>query len=149
VNIVFHALLGALIAKLMGITALPYFLFAVLLSMLPDFDHIPFLAKASKTGRFGVESRSPLHEFVGIPMVVLISVIVSLGFSYPFLPGIVCGLSHFAVDFLTRPFRPLYPFSNKTVDLHLYPRNLRWMFVADAALTAILCVIVVIIMLLR
>jgi hypothetical protein len=145
VNIAFHALLGVLIAKLMGMTTLTYILVGILLSVLPDFDHIPYLPKAFKTGRFGVESRSPLHESIGILIVILISIIVSLGYSYPFLLAIFCGLSHFAVDFLTRPFRPLYPFSNKTVDLHIYPRNLRKMFVADAVSTAILCMFLAIV----
>jgi len=145
VNIVFHALLGTLIAELMGMTAIPYILVAVLLSVLPDFDHVQYLTKALRTRRFGPESRTLLHEFIGIPIVVSISIIINLVYSYPFMTAILCGLSHFAVDFLTRPFRPLHPFSNKTVDLSIYPRNLRKMFVTDTALTAILCMLVAVV----
>ena len=54
-------------------------------------------------------------------------------------------LSHFVVDFLTRPSRPLYPFSTREVDLKLYPRGLREMIIWDAILTVCLGLIYIMI----
>jgi len=137
-NIIFHALLGLLLAKLLGISSIPDILIGVLFSVFPDFDHIPHLEKAFKTGRFGVESRSPLHELVGLALVLSGSLVVKVAHSHLFLLTLSCGLSHFIVDFLTRPCRPLYPFSKKEVDLNLYPRGLKEMFVCDMILTVAL-----------
>jgi hypothetical protein len=134
-NIIFHALLGLLLAKLLGINLILDVLIGVLFSVFPDFDHIPYLKKAFKTGRFGVESRSPLHELLGLVFVLLGSLVVKVVHSHLFLLVISCGLSHFIVDFLTRPCRPLYPFSSKDVDLNIYPRGLKEMFVLDTILT--------------
>jgi hypothetical protein len=144
-NIIFHALLGLLLAKLFGISQVPSILVGVLFSVFPDFDHIPYMKRAFRTGRFGVESRSPLHELVGLVLVLSGSLIVKFIISDLFLLTFSCGLSHFVVDFITRPCRPLYPFSDKKIDLHLYPRALRGMFIWDAVLTAALSFIYVII----
>jgi len=144
-NIIFHALLGLLLAKLFGISSMPSILIGVLFSVFPDFDHIPYLKKAFRTGRFGVESRSPLHELVGLVLVLSGSLVVGVVYSHLFLLAFGCGLSHFIVDFLTRPCRPLYPFSAKKVDLNLYPRGLKEMFILDTILTAALSLIYVII----
>ena len=134
-NIIFHALLGMLIAKLLGISSIPEVLIGVLFSVFPDFDHVRYLKKAFKTGRFGVESRSPFHEIIGIIFVLSGSLVVKVVYSHLFLLVLSCGLSHFVVDFLTRPCRPLYPFSNKEIDLNLYPKGLKEMFVYDTILT--------------
>ncbi|MDH5460833.1 MAG: metal-dependent hydrolase [Candidatus Bathyarchaeota archaeon] len=134
-NIIFHALLGLLLARLLGISSIPDVLIGVLFSIFPDFDHIPYLKKAFKTGRFGVESRSPLHELLGLVFILLGSLVVKVAYSHLFLLVISCGLSHFLVDFLTRPCRPLYPFSSKHVDLNIYPRGLKKMFILDTFLT--------------
>ena len=144
-NIIFHGLLGLLIAKLFGISSISSILIGVLFSVFPDFDHIPYLKKAFRTGRFGVESRSPLHELVGLVLVLSGSLVVGVVCFHLFLLVFSCGLSHFVIDFLTRPCRPLYPFSVKKVDLNLYPRGLKKMFIWDAILTAILGLIYVII----
>ncbi len=146
-NIVFHALLGLLLAKLLGISSIPSILIGVLFSIFPDFDHIPYLKKAFRTGRFGVESRSPLHELVGLVLVLLGSLVVRVVYSHLFLLAFSCGLSHFVVDFLTRPCRPLYPFSSKEVDLNLYPRGLREIFVWDTILTVAVGLVYALIML--
>jgi len=69
-NIIFHALLGLLLAKLLGISSIPEILFGVLLAVFPDFDHAPHLKRAFKTGRFRAESRSLLHELVGVIFVL-------------------------------------------------------------------------------
>ena len=144
-NIIFHALLGLLLAKLLGISFIPDVLIGVLFSVFPDFDHIPYLRKAFRTGRFGVKSRSPLHELVGLIFVLFGSLVVKAVYPHLFLLTFSCGLSHFIIDFLTRPCRPLYPFSNKEVDLNLYPRGLKEMFVCDAILTVALGLIYVIV----
>jgi len=144
-NIIFHALLGLLLAKLFGISSIPSILMGVLFSVFPDFDHIPHLKRAFRTGRFGVESRSLLHELVGLVLVLSGSLVVKVVHSPLFLLAFSCGLSHFVVDFLTRPCRPLYPFSDKKVDLNLYPRELKEMFIWDAILTAALSLIYVVI----
>ena len=142
-NIIFHALLGLLLAKLFGISSIPSILMGVLFSVFPDFDHIPYLKMAFRTGRFGVESRSPLHELVGLVLVLSGSLVVKVVCSHLFLLTFSCGLSHFVVDFLTRPCRPLYPFSVKKVDLKLYPRGLKEIFIWDAILTIALGIIYV------
>jgi len=146
-NIIFHALLGMLAAKLLGINFIPDILIGVLFSVFPDFDHVLYLKKAFKTGRFGVESRSPLNEFMGLIFVLSASLVVKVVYSHLFLLVFSCGLSHFVVDFLTRPCRPLYPFSNKEVDLNLYPKGLKQMFVYDMVLTIALGLIYAIIIL--
>jgi hypothetical protein len=135
-NAIFHILLGLLLAKLFGISSIQGIVIGVLFSVFPDFDHIPYLKRALRTGRFGVESRSLLHELVGFVLVVTGSLVVKVVYSPLFLLAFSGGIGHFVVDFLTRPSRPLYPFSNKEVDLNLYPRGLREMFVCDAILTA-------------
>ena len=144
-NIIFHALLGLLLAKLFGISSMSSILMGVLFSVFPDFDHIQYLKRAFRTGRFGVESRSPLHELVGLVFVLSGSLVVKAVCSHLFLLAFSCGLGHFVVDFLTRPCRPLYPFSVKKVDLKLYPRGLKEMFILDAILTVTLSLIYVII----
>jgi len=146
-NIIFHALLGLLLAKLLGINLVVDVLVGVLFSVFPDFDHIPYLRKAFKTRRFGVESRSPFHELLGLVFVLLGSLVVNAVYSHLFLLVISSGLSHFLVDFLTRPCRPLYPFSSKCVDLNIYPRGLKKMFVLDTFLTIVLGLIYAAIML--
>ncbi|MFB0500871.1 MAG: metal-dependent hydrolase [Candidatus Bathyarchaeia archaeon] len=146
-NIIFHALLGLLLAKLFGISSVPSILIGVLFSVFPDFDHIPYLERAFRTGRFGVESRSPFHELVGLVLVLSGSLVVKVVSSDLFLLVFSCGLSHFVVDFLTRPCRPLYPFSGKKFDLNLYPRGLKEMFMSDAVLTAALGLIYALVML--
>jgi len=144
-NIIFHALLGLLLAKLFGINYVPSILVGVLFSVFPDFDHVPYLKKAFRTGRFGVESRSPLHELVGLVLVLSGSLVVKVVCPHLFPLAFSCGLSHFVVDFLTRPCRPLYPFSARKIDLNLYPRGLKEMFTWDAILTAVLGLIYVIV----
>jgi len=142
-NIIFHALLGLLLAKLLGISSIPEILFGVLFAVFPDFDHVPHLRRAFETGRFRVESRSLLHELVGFIFVLCGSLVVRIVDAHLFLLTFSCGLSHFVVDFLTRPCRPLYPFSHKEVDLNLYPKELKQMFVYDTILTIALGLIYV------
>jgi len=143
-NILFHALLGLLLAELFGIDSIPGILVGVLLSIFPDFDHIPHVKRAVRSGRFGVESRSSLHELIGLVLISLGSLAVGIVHPHLSLLGFSCGLSHFVVDLLTRPSRPLYPFSSRKVDLNLYPKGLKDMFVWDAVFTAALGLVYVI-----
>lgn len=144
-NIVFHALVGLLLARLLGISHVPSILVGVLFSIFPDLDHIPHIRKALRTGRFGVESRSPLHELIGLGLVLSGSLVVGAFCPRLFLLASGCGASHFVIDFLTRPCRPLYPFSDREVDLNLYPKRLREMFIWDTGLTVALGIVYVIV----
>ncbi len=137
-NIIFHALLGLLFARLYVVTDILAVSIGLLFSILPDFDHIPHLKRAFKTGRFGVESRSPLHELVGLFLALSGSFAALIINSHLFLLTLSCGLSHFIVDFLTRTCRPLYPFSTRKVNLSFYPKELKRMFIWDTILTATL-----------
>lgn len=140
-NIVFHALVGLFLAEISGISSVPAILTGVLFSVFPDFDHIPHLRKASRTGRFEVESRSLFHEVLGLVLVLPASLVVKALCPHLFLLAFSCGLSHFIIDFLTRPCRPLYPFSFRQFDLDLYPKGLKQMFIRDATLT--ICLILI------
>jgi hypothetical protein len=135
-NIAFHFLTGLLLAKLFGVNSLPGIAIGVIFSIIPDIDHIPHLGKALKTGRFGVGSRSTLHELVGLALITTGSLIVKTAYPHLFPLTLSCGLSHYVIDLLTRPSRPLYPFSTREVDLKLYPRGLREMIIWDTILTA-------------
>ena len=135
-NIAFHILTGLLLAKLFGVNSLPGIAMGVIFSVIPDIDHIPHLGKALKTGRFGVGSRSTLHELVGLALITTGSLIVKTAYPHLFPLTLSYGLSHYAIDLLTRPSRPLYPFSTREVDLKLYPRGLREMIIWDTILTA-------------
>jgi len=127
-------------------TSIPGILIGLLFSVFPDFDHIPHLQKALSSGRFGVESRSPIHELIGLVLLLSGSLAAKIAYPHLFPLALTCGLSHFLVDLLTRPSRPLYPFSNKKVDLNLYPTDLRQMFIWDAIVTAALGLICTIIL---
>lgn len=144
-NIVFHVLMGFLLAEIFGISSLREISIGVLFSVYPDFDHTPHLGKALRTGRFGVESRSSLHELLGLALLVLGSLVVRAIRPRLFPLTFSCGLSHFVVDFLTRPSRPLYPFSDRKVDLGLYPRGLKEMILLDVVLTVGLGLIILLI----
>jgi len=135
-NIAFHILTGLLFAKIFGVRSLPGITMGVIFSIIPDIDHIPHLGKALKTGRFGVGSRSTLHELVGLALITTGSLIINVAYPHLFPLTLSCGLSHYAIDLLTRPSRPLYPFSTREVDLKLYPRGLREMIIWDTILTA-------------
>ena len=135
-NIAFHILTGLLFAKLYGVNSLPGITIGVIFSIIPDIDHIPHLGKALKTGRFGVGSRSTLHELVGLALITTGSLIVKTAYPPLFPLTLSCGLSHYVIDLLTRPSRPLYPFSTREIDLKIYPRGLREMIIWDTILTA-------------
>lgn len=111
----------------------PAIIVALIFGMLPDIDHLPHLRRAIMTGRFGCESRSFLHELPGLSLMAIIAVALStllpMGLMYYPL------VSHYIMDFLTRPTRPLYPFSDTEVHLGIYPKSGRGLIVADVLVT--------------
>jgi len=52
-------------------------------------------------------------------------------------------VSHYFLDLLTRPTRPLYPVSEKVVFLGLAPRNLKKLTAYDTVITVIMGVILI------
>ncbi len=110
-------------------------------SILVDLEHIPKIGRAIKTGRFPPSSRTRWHEMFGL--IVFMS--ISLGITYfsdaigrSLLIGFV---SHYILDFLTRPTRPLFPLGKEVVFLKLAPRSLRELVFYDAILTTVIGVI--------
>lgn len=112
-NLVFHTFLGLLLCRFFGINSLPEVLVGLFFAVLPDFDHFPHLKEAFKSGRFGVESRSAIHEVMGIVITLVAALIINFVYPRLFFVSLACGLSHFFVDFLTRPSRPLSHFRKK------------------------------------
>lgn len=106
---------------------------AILIGVLPDFDHIPKLKKALESGRFGAESRSVFHELAGLSLFSTIALALSLWIPF----GIVFYplLSHYLMDFLTRSTRPFYPFSKNVIHLGIYPKSYFGMVLADVFVT--------------
>lgn len=132
-NLVAHALVSYAIGAGYG-GGWPYIFVALFFGMLPDMDHLPHLERAIRTLRFGCESRSFLHELPGLSLMSLIAVALS-----PWLPmGLTYYplIAHHLMDFLTRPTRPLYPFSDVEIHLGIYPKSRRGLVVADLLLTA-------------
>ncbi len=131
-NLIAHALVSYAIGARFG-GGWPYLAVAMIFGMLPDIDHLPHLRRAIKTWRFGCESRSFLHELSGLSLVAIITVALS-----PWLPmGLMYYplIAHYVMDFLTRPTRPLYPFSDTAIHLGIYPKNWRDLVVADVLVT--------------
>ena len=132
-NSIAHILLSYLIGR--QFTHDPLILaMCVFWGILPDLDHIPHLASALRTGRFGPKSRSRFHELYGLSVISSAFSIVLL-----FRPGLYFLyfplLGHYLFDFLTRPTRPLYPCEDTEQFGHIYPRSLKWMTVADILVT--------------
>lgn len=132
-NLIAHALVSYAIGARFG-GGWPYIVVALFFGLLPDIDHLPHIGRAIRTGRFGCESRSFLHELPGLSLMAIIAVALSplmpLGLMYYPL------IAHYIMDFLTRPTRPLYPFSNTEVHLGIYPKSRRGLVVADVLVTA-------------
>jgi len=110
-------------------------------SVLVDLDHITKVGLAFKKGRFGPLVRTRWHELYGLFIFMSFSFIVSL-FSVFIGRSLLIGfVSHYFLDILTRPTRPLYPLSDKLIFLKLAPSNLRKLIIYDAVLTMIMGVI--------
>lgn len=131
-NFFAHLLLSyAIGAKLAG---WPYALVAVIFGTLPDIDHLPHLRRAVSTGRFGPQARSALHELPGLSLMTMIALLLS--FWIPFGVMFYPLLSHYLMDFLTRPTRPFYPFSREVIHLGIYPKSYIGLIIADLVVTA-------------
>lgn len=108
---------------------------AVFLGILPDFDHIPHLAGALKTLRFGSKSRSRFHELYGLSFISLGVAIISFFkpslFPLLFFPV----LSHYLLDFLSRETRPFFPTDDFEVFLGWFPQKLKTRTLADIIVT--------------
>ncbi|MFC2154182.1 metal-dependent hydrolase [Candidatus Altiarchaeota archaeon] len=117
----------------------PLMLFiAVLAGILPDLDHLPHITKALKTGRFGSSSRSFFHELIGLSIFTTLSLFTGDLFPLVFFPL----LSHYLLDYMTRPTRPFYPFDKRELHLGIYPKSLKWMTIIEVPLTCLLGLIV-------
>lgn len=110
-------------------------------SILVDLEHVPKIGSAIKTGRFPPSSRTRWHEMFGL--IVFMS--ISLGITYfsdPIGRSLLIGfVSHYILDFLTRPTRPLFPIEKEVVFLKLAPRSLRELVIYDTILTIVMGVI--------
>lgn len=112
-----------------------------LASILIDLEHVPRLGQAMKTLRFSPTTRTRWHELYGLFVLMSISTLV-LFFSASVGRCLLIGfVSHYFLDLLTRPTRPLYPMSEKTIFLGLAPRGLRELVVYDTVLTITMGVI--------
>ncbi len=141
----FHALLGVLLTIL--IFPNPDILMLsmmVLASTIVDTDHIMLFKRALKSKRFGVESRSRFHEFYGLSIGLFVLYLLSF-LTEISMPLMAAFVSHYTVDFLTRPTRPFYPFKKDVCDFKLYPRSLKGIAVFDTVLTGGLACLVLII----
>lgn len=100
-----------------------------------DLEHISHLGVAMKTRRFKSETRTRWHELTGLLTTIVGSLIV-LVFSATTGRLLLIGfVSHYFLDLLTRPTRPLYPLSKKVVFLELAPRNLKKLIMYDTIIT--------------
>jgi len=110
-------------------------------AVLVDLEHIPRLGLALKTRRFSPSTRTRWHELYGL----FVSMSISTGISFLSAPigrSLLIGLvSHYFLDMLMRPTRPLYPMSKELVFLGLAPRKLRELVAYDTLLTIIMGVI--------
>jgi hypothetical protein len=107
-------------------------------AVMTDLEHISHLRTALKTRRFKSETRTRWHELTGLLLAMSTSLIVtffSADVGKLFLIGFV---SHYFLDLLTRPTRPLYPLSEQMVFLGLAPRNLKKLTAYDIVITVIM-----------
>ena len=107
-------------------------------SVLIDLDHIPSLRYVVQGNRFGPGSRSRWHELYGLLLTLIVCFIVVL-FSNELGRIMMIGfVSHFFLDMLTRPTRPFYPISEKTIFLKLAPSKLSYLIIYDLVVTVLL-----------
>lgn len=104
-------------------------------AIIVDMEHVSNLRTAIKTRRFKPETRTRWHELIGLLLTMSISLLIML-FSSTIGRLLLIGfVSHYFLDLLTRPTRPLYPFSKKVVFLGLAPRKLKKLTVYDTIIT--------------
>lgn len=113
---------------------------AVFFGILPDLDHLPHLARAMKTGRFGSQARSKYHELYGLAIASIAA--AAAHYINPTLAPIIFlpYLAHQLMDYLTRPTRPFNPADDTEVHMELYPKSLIGLTIADTIVTATLII---------
>ena len=110
-------------------------------SILIDLEHIPKMGHAIRTGRFGPSSRTRWHEMRGLFAFMSASLGVTF-LSEPIGRSLLIGfVSHYFLDFLTRPTRPLFPREKEAIFLKLAPQSLRGLVIYDTILTTVMGVI--------
>ena len=109
-----------------------------------DLEHIAHLTTALKTRRFKSETRSRWHELTGLLLTMAGSLTI-MHFSAMVGRLLLIGfVSHYFLDLLTRPIRPLFPLSKKVVFLGLAPRNLKKLTIYDTIITATMGIILIV-----
>ena len=101
-----------------------------------DLDHIPSLGDFMRTKRFGPGVRSRWHEIYGLLASLILSFLImfiSIDVGRILMIGFT---SHYFLDMITRPTRPYYPLSEKTVFLKLAPTNHSNLIIYDIVVTA-------------
>lgn len=142
-NLFAHMFAGIIIALLFfSHSDFMLILITVLLATFIDLDHIPYLKKAVKTKKFGYESRSIFHELFGLSIGLIMFVITS--FYFYVMPFCLAFISHYFLDMLTRPTRPLYPFRKDVCHFNMYPKSPIGLVIADIIVTSFLLILVVI-----
>ena len=116
-------------------------------AIITDLDHISHLRTAMKTHRFKTDTRTRWHELTGLLLAMTVSLTITF-FSSTIGQSMLIGfVSHYTLDLLTRPTRPFYPLSEKTVFLGLAPRNLKKLTACDTVITAIFGAVLIAILL--
>lgn len=112
-------------------------------ALIIDLEHIYHLRTAMKTRRFKPETRTRWHELTGLLLTMSISLITMLFYAAIGRLLLIGFTSHFFLDLLTRPTRPLYPLSEKVVFLGLAPRDLKKLTIYDTIITVTMGAILV------
>lgn len=147
-NLIAHILFAVLLYSLLAGKSFQIFeiifhidyLVCILMSILPDLDHIKLLGKALRTGRFSVTTRTWIHELLGYGIFAMASIIVYMVISPRMGFAMLVGLStHYVLDALTRPTRPFFPADSMVMFYHLAPRqDLKALIYYDTGITGIL-----------
>jgi hypothetical protein len=142
-NTLLHFLISFIIIDIIFGNAKGYILPIILFSMLIDLDHLPYLINVKKNvfkRKFGAESRSFLHELLGLSIFSSIICILFFFLSLRLLQIIsLCLLLHFSLDFLFGITRPLYPFTNKKIYLGIVKKE--FVYILETFLTFILLIL--------
>ena len=146
-NLFAHAIIGFILSQLF-FSPTEYLMIGLMIvaAIILDLDHIHHLRRAFKTTRFGYQSRTRFHELYGLTIGLIFFLVLSVFTSFA-IPLMIAFVSHFFLDWLTRPTRPFYPYSEKVLHFNIYPKSLRGLVIADSIVTAILLIISIILIL--
>lgn len=136
-NIFAHIIISYILAKNLGFMSL--LSIAIFFGILPDFDYL-FKFGQEKKIKFDMRTKSRFHELFGLlvfSVVILFASLIDKLYLFLIFPL----LSHYIMDYLTRPMRPFNPFSKQSIFLEIYPRSFRKVLAADIMITLILLVI--------